>query len=138
MMRFLNNIIISCFSTIAFYLFGGFNGVLETLLFFMVLDYITGIVNAGVFKKSAKTKSGSLSSKAGLKGICKKVGMLIVISISYRVDNLLSLDSILLTIVEITLISNEAISILENLKAMGVPIPRKLSDAIESMTKEGD
>ena len=46
---------------------GGFDAAVTTLLVFMSVDYITGLIVAGVFKKSGKTKNGALSSSAGWK-----------------------------------------------------------------------
>lgn len=45
--------------------FGGWDAGLATLLIFMGLDYISGLIVAGVFKNSTKTDTGSLESKAG-------------------------------------------------------------------------
>ena len=38
-------------------LFGGFDAALVTLMMFMGIDYVTGLIVAGVFHKSNKTKS---------------------------------------------------------------------------------
>ena len=53
-------------------LFGGWDAALVTLLTFMVIDYISGLVVAGVFHNSKKTENGALESKAGWKGLCRK------------------------------------------------------------------
>ena len=50
-------------------LFGGWNSAMTTLLLFMVADYLTGLIVAGVFKSSPKTTTGALQSKAGLMGV---------------------------------------------------------------------
>ena len=47
--------------------FGGWDAGLATLLIFMGLDYISGLIVAGVFKNSPKTDTGSLESKADRK-----------------------------------------------------------------------
>lgn len=54
-------------------LLGGWTTSLATLVAFMIIDYISGVIVAGVFHKSKKTESGSLKSVAGAKGLCKKV-----------------------------------------------------------------
>ena len=99
----------------------------------MVLDYITGVIAAGVFHKSSKTSTGALSSKAGFKGLAKKMVILIVICLAYHIDIMLNLNNTLYSIVVIAYIANESISILENAIAMNIPIPKKLEEAIESM-----
>ena len=58
---------------------GGWDSALKALIVFMVLDYLTGVIVAGVFHKSKKTDSGKLSSAAGLKGLAKKVLMLFLV-----------------------------------------------------------
>ncbi len=45
--------------------FGGWSEGLTTLLIFMIVDYITGLAVAGIFKSSPKTETGALESKAG-------------------------------------------------------------------------
>ena len=46
-------------------LFGGWDAALQTLVIFMAVDYITGLIVAGVFHASPKTKTGTLESRAG-------------------------------------------------------------------------
>ena len=53
-------------------LFGGWDTALSTLLIFMAVDYVTGLVVAGVFHRSKKTDTGKLESRAGWKGLCRK------------------------------------------------------------------
>lgn len=61
------------------YLFGGWNSAMLTLCIFMAVDYISGLVVAGVFHKSRKSDGGALDSKAGFKGLFKKAFILLVI-----------------------------------------------------------
>ena len=44
-------------------LIGGFDIVITTLIIFMTVDIITGIILAGVFKNSPKTESGKINSQ---------------------------------------------------------------------------
>ena len=55
-------------------LLGGWDTALQTLIIFMAIDYITGLIVAGVFHTSPKTKTGTLESRAGWKGLCRKAG----------------------------------------------------------------
>ena len=59
--------------------FGGWNAALTTLVFFLSLDYLTGLLVAGVFRRSPKTKTGGLQSKIGWKGLVKKVMVLLLV-----------------------------------------------------------
>ena len=47
--------------------FGGWDTSLATLLVFMALDYLTGLVAAGIFHKSNNTKSGALKAMRALR-----------------------------------------------------------------------
>lgn len=132
-MRYYVDLIIGIIGSFISYLFGGWNTMIQTLLLFMVLDYLTGIIVAGVFHKSSKSASGALSSKAGFKGLAKKIVILIIICLTYRIDIMLNLNNTLYSIVVIAYITNESISILENAMAMGIPVPKKLEEAIENM-----
>ena len=117
--------------------FGGWSMDLQTLLLFMVVDYVSGLILAGVFKKSEKTKSGALSSNVGFKGLCKKIGILFCVLIAYRLDISIGTDYIR-TAVIIAFIVNEAVSIIENVGLMGVPIPPVILKAIDVLKNKKD
>jgi len=125
-------------STIA-QLFGGWSADLTTLLICMLADYITGIVVAAYFNNSPKTENGALSSKAGFKGLAKKIAILLCVIIAYRLDVTLNI-SYIKTAVIIAFIANETISIVENIGLMGIPIPPAILKAIDVLKnkKEND
>ena len=110
--------------------FGGADAALVTLMIFILVDYVTGLIVAGVFHKSPKTENGALESKAGLKGLLRKGGMLLMVLIACRLDLMLGAHFIRDACV-IALITNEALSIIENLGLMGVPTPAPIINAIE-------
>ena len=118
-------------------LIGGWNSALTTLIIFMGVDYISGLIVAGVFKNSAKTESGALSSDVGFRGICKKGVMLLVVMVGYRVDLTMG-TTIIKDAVVMAFIGNELISFTENLGLMGVPLPKALSKAIEVLKSKGE
>ena len=60
------------------YFLGGFDGLLYTLIVFMVVDYVTGVMCAVYDKK--------LSSAVGFKGICRKVLILMLVGIANLLD----------------------------------------------------
>ena len=104
-------------------LVGEWDGAIITLLLFMVADWLTGLTVAGIFKKSPKTETGALESNAGLKGLCRKGAMLLIVLVAYRLDLMAGLNGILRTGAIITLVCNEALSVLENVSLMGVKYP---------------
>ena len=112
-------------------LFGGWSDALTTLLIFMAVDCLSGLVVAGVFKNSPKTDSGALELHAGIKCIFKKIGTLALVIIAYRVDVLLGIGGcVTRNAVAIALCINESISIIENLGRMDLKIPTPLNRAI--------
>lgn len=114
-------------------IFGGWSGALTTLVIFMAIDYVTGIISAGVFHASTKTDSGRLESRAGWKGLIRKGAILAVVLISHRMDMLMQTESLIKDGAVIAFCTNELISIIENMGHMGVPIPKVLADMIEKM-----
>lgn len=117
--------------------FGGWSTDLTTLLIFMGIDYLTGLIVAGIFKKSKKSKNGGLESKIGFKGLAKKVMMLLFVLIGFRLDLLFGSDYVRTAIV-IAFIVNEIISITENAGLMGVPIPKPIMNAIDILKSKED
>lgn len=115
-------------------LFGGWDTALTTLVIFMALDYITGLIVAGVFHKSKKSETGALESKAGWKGICRKGVTLFIVLIACRIDLLMD-SSYVKDAVVIGFIVNETISIIENAGLMGIVIPPVISKAIDILNK---
>ena len=118
-------------------LFGGWDTALATLVVFMAMDYMTGLVVAGVFHKSQKTENGALESRAGWKGLCRKGATLLVVLVACRLD-LITGTNFIRDAVIIAFICNETISIIENAGLMGIDIPPALTAAIEVLKKKSD
>ena len=116
-------------------LFGGWNHLLTTLLVAMGVDFVTGLVVAGVFKKSQKTPNGALESNIGWKGIAKKGVTLLIVLIAHRLDLAIG-TTIIRDAVVIAFIVNEVISITENAGLMGVPVPPPIKKAIEVLKEK--
>ena len=118
-------------------LFGGWNGAMTTLVILMLIDYVTGIIVAGVFHASPKSSGGALSSAVGFKGICRKFVILLIVVVACRVDLLLE-TNIIRDATCIGFCANELVSITENAGLMGIPLPRKLVEAIEVLRGDND
>lgn len=116
--------------------FGGWTTGLTTLVIFMTIDYVTGLIVAGVFHKSTKTETGTLESRAGFKGLCRKGVMLLVVLVAYRLDLAVGTTYIKDAVI-IAFIANETISIIENAGLMGVHIPDTIKNAIDILQKNG-
>lgn len=118
-------------------LFGGFDAALITLMIFMGIDYITGLIVAGVFHKSEKTPNGALESRAGWKGLCRKGVTLLIVLVACRLDLMMGSNFIRDAVV-IAFVANETISIIENAGLMGIPIPAAVVRAIEVLKNKAD
>ena len=116
-------------------LFGGWDAALTTLLLFMVIDFISGLVVAGVFHNSTKSETGTLQSFAGWKGLCRKCMTLLFVLIAYRLDLAIGVNYIRDTVI-IGFIANELISIIENAGLMGLPLPEVITQAIDILKKK--
>lgn len=118
-------------------LFGGWQSGLTTLVILMSIDYVTGILVAGVFHASEKTPNGGLESRAGWKGLIRKGCVLLVVLVACRLDLMLGTDFVRDAVV-VGFCANEALSIVENMGLMGVPLPKALTRAIEVLKNKVD
>lgn len=108
------------------YFLGGCDGLLYSLLAFVVIDYITGVMCAIADKK--------LSSSVGFKGICRKVLIFLLVGIANILDvQVIGTGSVLRTAVIFFYISNEGVSLLENAGHLGLPIPVKIKAVLEQL-----
>ena len=114
---------------------GGWDTALQTLIIFMAIDYFSGLIVAAAFKASPKSENGALESRAGLKGLLRKMAMLCAVLMSYYLDQVAGTD-IVRDAACIAFICNEAISIIENFGLMGIPIPPVIINAIDALSSD--
>lgn len=96
-----------------------------------VLEHATGLMAAFVQKK--------VSSEVGFKGICKKVAIFCLVGIGHVLDTqVIQNGSVLRTAVIFFYLSNEEISIIENVALIGLPAPKKLKEVLEQLHEEAD
>lgn len=114
---------------------GGWDAALSTLCIFMLADYITGVIVAGVFHKSAKTESGSLKSWEGFKGLCRKCVVILFVLIAHRLDIVIGVDYIRDGVIY-GFMANEGLSLIENAGLMGVPLPEVVVKAVDILSKK--
>lgn len=119
-------------------LLGEWDKSLQTLLLFMVVDWFTGgILLPAVFGKSPKSKNGSLESRAGFKGLCRKAMTLFYVLIAARLDVLTGTEY-LRDAVCIGFIANEALYIIEKAGLMGLLLPEKLKKSIDILKAKSE
>ena len=110
---------------------GGLDGFLYALIAFVVIDYLTGLLAAGVQKK--------LSSEVGFKGIAKKIAIFLLVGIANIIDvDVIQNGTALRTAVIFFYLSNEGLSILENAGNNGLPIPEKLKAMLSQLKDKED
>ena len=112
--------------------FGGWDAALITLLLFMAVDYLSGLIVAGVFHSSDKSETGTLNSAACWQGLLKKGMTLAIVLVAARLDIVLG-TAFVRDAVVIAYIVNETISIIENAGLMGLPVPDVIMSAIEQL-----
>ena len=118
-------------------LYGGWDTALQTLIIFMAIDYITGLIVAGVFHASSKSTNGALESRAGWKGLCRKGMTLLIVLVACRLDAVMG-SSFVRDAVIIGFICNEVLSIIENAGLMGLPIPAALVKAVDILKQRSE
>ena len=114
---------------------------LAVLLLVMVADYVSGMAKAW--------STGTLCSRIGLRGILKKLGYLVLVGVAGVVDGLaqtgveVTFQFLVAAMVIVWLIINELISILENVAAIGGPVPAflqkllgRLKNAVEKKAED--
>lgn len=119
--------------------FGGWDMGLQALVIFMSIDYVTGLIVAGIFHKSKKTESGKLESRTGWKGLCRKCMTLLLVLVAHYLD-LATGTTYIRDAVVIAFLVNETLSIVENAGLMGIEVPAPLAKAVEVLTdrQKGD
>ena len=119
------------------WLAGGFDTPILALVVCMGVDYVTGLIVAGVFHSSPKTPGGGLDSRVGWKGLARKFVTLLIVVVANFMDALLGLGYVRDAVI-VGFCANECISILENAGLMGIRIPRVLTAALEKLTEEAE
>lgn len=113
------------------YFLGGYDGFLYALLAFVIIDYITGVMCAIV--------DHDLSSEVGFKGICKKVLIFALVGVGHLLDtNILGGGGVLRTAIIFFYLANEGVSLVENAAHLGLPIPKKLHEALKQLHDRAD
>ena len=116
--------------SIVTYLFGGWSALIQILVAFVVIDYVTGVLAAGV--------NGKLNSGIGMRGIAKKVFIFVIVACGHLVDGAVGTSNIVMDAVIYFYIANELISILENAGEIGLPVPDILQKSINTLKDKGE
>nr|DAV68084.1 MAG TPA: holin [Caudoviricetes sp.] len=125
------DMLIAFFGGIISYLLGGWDIILTTLAIFMVLDYITGMIASFIEK--------TWNSEKGCVGLIKKGTIVLLVILAVFLDRLITGDKwVFRTVICMFYIANEGLSIVENCSRIGLPLPKRLLDALEQLRKDND
>jgi len=117
---------------------GEWNVMLSVLAWMMCIDYVTGLICAWR-GRSPKTDGGGVSSKAGFDGLARKSLIMLIVLMATLLDAAVGADSPLFQSAAAGYyIANEGLSILENSALMGVPYPKKITEALEQLRGNGE
>ncbi|WP_422658193.1 phage holin family protein [Paenibacillus sp. EC2-1] len=104
------------------YFWGGWSLLLHLLLWFVIIDWLTGWAAAWM--------NGELKSRIGYIGIARKITIFLIIAITHLVDRVLGEMNYFQNTVIFFYLANELLSIIENVGRMGVPIPQSLRNVV--------
>jgi toxin secretion/phage lysis holin len=121
-------ITMAALGTAASALLGGWDMWLQVLVYFVIADYLTGVLAAFCLKK--------LSSEVGARGIAKKVFIFLLVGIAYQIDMLAGTELVRVAVCAFY-IGIEGLSVLENAGKLGIPLPEVLTSALEQMQNRG-
>ena len=113
------------------FMYGEVTGLFWALIAFMALDYITGVIVAVIEKR--------LSSEVGFRGLAKKFLILVFVAVGHIADTyILGGTPAAMSAVMLFYMANEGISIIENAAALGLPVPKKLTNIMEQIKNKSE
>jgi len=122
---------LAALASVACWLLGGWDVLAQALVALIALDVLAGLARAFVEKR--------LNSSVMRHGLVRKSCYFIAIILAELVDrSVLHGAPAMRTLVISYLCANEALSVLEHLGAVGVPLPRQLKQALEKVRHELD
>lgn len=105
------------------YVYGAWDPLIIVLVAFVGLDYLSGVACGAI--------EGKLSSKIGIKGFIKKMGIFIVVAVACLLDRIVpAANGALRSATCMFFIANEGISVLENWARIGLPLPDAIRNAL--------
>ncbi len=123
-------VLLGAITTALIYLLGGIDVALNCLLIAIALDYVSGVIKA--------FNNKTLSSRIGLRGLMKKIGILIIVMLAVLIDRVTGNTGAIRTLVLYYFVANEGLSIIENLGQAGLPIPKTIKNALKALKNQGE
>jgi toxin secretion/phage lysis holin len=120
---------VSIVGTVFCYVVGGWDGLIEALVFAIGIDYVSGMLAAYINPDS------QLNSQRGFRGICKKIMILLLVVLAHFLDQATH-QEVIRTAVIWFFLGNEGLSIIENAAKAGLPIPDSLKNSLEQLNHQ--
>ena len=121
--------VIAALASLFCWAIGGCDALAQALVLLIALDVAGGLAQAFYERK--------LNSSIMRRGLIRKTGYFAAIALAVLVDRaLFQAQPAFRTLVLSYLCINEALSVIEHLAAVGVPLPRQLKHALERARKE--
>ena len=108
-------------------LFGGWDDAMAILTIFIALDILSGWLRAFVQKK--------LSSSESFRGVTRKVLTYVIVAVAAQADRFTGTNLVRNAVIAFYC-GTEALSILENTVASGLPVPEFLKQVLEKLNKD--
>ena len=81
--------------------------------------------------------TGTLESRAGWKGLCRKGVTFLIVLVACRLD-IVAGTTFLRDTVIVAFLVNESLSIIENAGLMGIPIPEVIINAVDTLKNKSE
>lgn len=107
---------------------GGWDLPLRALVGAMALDYVSGVTVA--------VKEKKLSSAVGFTGLARKLMIFLIVIVAGSLDALTGQQNVCRAAAVAFYFVNEAVSLLENAAKLGLPVPKKILDALAQLKGE--
>lgn len=109
------------------FMFGNIPYALTALMFFVLIDYLTGVVTAIHEKR--------LNPAVGFMGIAKKIFVFCMVALAHILDMVLN-QTVLMSGVIFFYLAMEGFSIFKNFVILGVPVPSAMIKVLEGFPKK--
>ena len=104
----------------------------------MATDIIVGIVRA-FLGKSDKSKNGGISAQSMFRGGIRKILIFLMIALGTLLDEIIApSEAYIRSAVVCYYAANEMVSILENIGACGIPLPKIFNKVLDIIRKDYD
>jgi toxin secretion/phage lysis holin len=107
--------------------FGAWSVAMTTLVILIGLDMASGWARAFLQKQ--------LSSKESLEGLLRKTLIFVAIAVAAQADRLVGSGALLRNAVVLFYCASEGLSVIENLVAVGLPVPDALKTALRQLNE---